>query len=430
MQGDSKKHIRKISFDILYDVFFDKKLLNVAIDEKFNSIKLDDADKSYVRYECAGVIEKIDEIDAVIKKFSKVKLEKLDRAVLLTLRIGIFELEFMDKVPSFATINELVDIVKTQSKAKGKVNSSFVNAILRNVDRDIKSDKTDKKDDLGQHKKSDYFTSKNCYFRIYNDAEEKVLAELDDKNIEYKPYDGAFTFNYAKVYKVNKYKDVLSLDNFRDGNILISDASSIYLTDKLAYFIKERNKKSDATISMMKLLDVCASPGGKILGLIDLIYDDFYYFYAEARDISESKILKICENINRLKVLDLNMLVKDASIYDELDKEKYDVVICDVPCSGLGVVEKKPDIKLNFTKEKMSTLINLQSKILDVSSKYVKPSGIISYSTCTTTYEENEDIVNKFLKANVDFEKIYEKRIDIGDENKADGFYMCFMKKL
>lgn len=418
----NNKNIRKVSFDILYDVFFGNKLLNNALNDKFSKIDLDENDKSFIKREVTGVIEKIDEIDELINKYSKVSTTKLDRDILVILRLAVYELNYMDKVPAFATINESVNIVK---KSKNSRLSGFVNAILRNIDRQEEKNTSD----------TEQVLDKNCYFRIYNDHEESVLKEMDGKNISYKKYDGALDFKYAKVYSVKKYKDILDLESFKNGDILIEDASSIFLTDKLAYYIKEREKelkKSQSTesISMMKLLDTCASPGGKILSLIDLIYGDYFYFYAEARDISEEKILKICENVNRLKVLDLNLNVKDATIHDELDDDKYDVVLLDVPCTGLGVIDKKPDIKLNYSEEKRDSLVEIQRKILDACKHYVKKGGILSYSTCTETKEENEANIQDFLSKNKDFEIVFEKRILRNDENKADGFYMCFMKRL
>lgn len=416
-----KINIRRISFEILYDVFFNEKLLNIAINDVFERNKLDDNDKAFIKRECTGTTEKLETIDKIIDKYSKIKTKNLDKEILTVLRFAIYELFYMDKVPPFATINEAVSIIK---KSKKNRLSGYVNAVLRNIERNKDNEDID-----------DNAIIKNCYFRIYNDNEKAVLEELDNKGIAYRKYDGALDFKYAKVYSANNYKSILSLDAFRNGDILIEDASSIYLTDKLAYFIKEREKeinsyRSSDTVSMMKLLDTCASPGGKILSLIDLIYDDYYYFYAEARDISKEKILKICENVNRLKVLDLNLLVKDASVHDELDDDKYDVVILDVPCTGLGVIDKKPDIKLNYSEKKRDSLVALQRKILDACKYYVKKGGIISYSTCTETKEENEDNIKYFLDKNSDFEIIFEKRISRNDENKADGFYMCFMKRL
>ena len=419
--ANNVKNIRIISFNILYEVLFNDKLLNKVIDEEFDREKLSENDKSFIKRECTGTIEKLQKIDEIIDKYSKVKTKKLDKNILIVLRLAIYELEFMDKVPAFATINEYVNIVK---HSKNSRLSGYINAVLRSIVRE------ENFDDRSLETKE-----KNCYFRIYNDHEDKVLKELNDKNVSYKKYDGALDFKYAKVYSVQKYKDIIELDSFKDGDILIEDASSIYMTDKLAFFIKEREKEvkkvsGKDTISMMKLLDSCSSPGGKILSLIDLIYDDYFYFYAEARDISEEKILKICENVNRLKVLDLNLNVKDATIHDELDDDKYDVVILDVPCTGLGVVNKKPDIKLKYSDEKRDSLVNIQRKILDANKHYIKKGGILSYSTCTTTREENEDNIKYFLSNNSDFEIIFEKRIELNDENNSDGFYMCFMRRV
>lgn len=420
--SNSNKNIRKVSFDILFEVFFCNRLLNLALNEKFEKIELDENDKSFIKREVTGVIEKIENIDELINKYSKVSTNKLDRDILVVLRLAVYELCYMDKVPAFATINEYVNIVK---KSKNSRLSGFVNAILRNIDR-----KESEKTSISSHS-----NDKNCYFRIYNDHEESVLKEMNKKNISYKSYDGSLEFRFAKVYSVNKYKDILDLDSFKNGDILIEDASSIFLTDRLAYYIKEREKEIKKSqerdsISMMKLLDVCASPGGKILSLIDLIYGDYFYFYAEARDISEEKIFKICENVNRLKVLDLNLNVKDATIHDGLDDDKYDVVLLDVPCTGLGVIDKKPDIKLNYSDEKKGSLVKIQRKILDACKHYVKKGGILSYSTCTETKEENEDNIDHFLSHNEDFEVVFEKKIKRNDENKADGFYMCFLKRM
>lgn len=417
---DAHKNIRKISFNTLYEVLFNDKLLNAVINENIEKEKLSDIDKSFIKRECTGVIEKINELDELIDKYSKIKVKKLDRNILMVLRIAIYELKYMDKVPPFATINESVNIIK---HSKNSRLSGYVNAVLRNIVRE---------EELNSENHS--IKEKNCYFRIYNNNEDLVLKEFTDKNISFKKYDGALDYKYAKVYSTDNYRDILESDSFKDGNILIEDASSIYMTDKLAFFIKERekeiNKNNDKdSISMMKLLDSCASPGGKILSLIDLIYDDYFYFYAEARDISKEKIFKICENVNRLKVLDLNLNIKDATIHDELDDDKYDVVILDVPCTGLGVVDKKPDIKLKYSDSKRDSLVEIQRKILEANKHYVKKSGILSYSTCTTTKEENEDNIKFFLSKNCDFEVIFEKQIYLNDENKSDGFYMCFMRR-
>lgn len=415
MQITKKSNVREYSYEILLGVFYNGELLNESINECFDNNDLNEKDKSYIRNECAGLIEKCDEIDSVIKKHLKNKNKKLDKELQLVLRLGCYELMYLDKVPTFATINECVNLIK---KTKLKSLSGFVNAVLRNISREIR--------DNG-NRNTHSLVSKRCYFRIYNDKESEVLKELDVKSIDYKLYDDALSFKYAKVYYANNYKDIIDTNSFKNGFIMISDASSIYLTDKLAELIKTKRIGFDS--KSIKLLDVCAAPGGKILGLIDLIHSDYIEICAEARDLSLDKINKIRENVDRLKVTGINLSTKDASVYDENEKEKYDLVICDVPCTGLGVVSKKPDIKLHFTKEKLDSLVSLQKKIISVSSKYLRTGGILSYSTCTTTQEENEDVIKEFIEDNKGFSKIFEKRIKVNDENMADGFYMCFLEK-
>ena len=403
------KNIRKVSFNILYEVFFNKKLLNDVINDSFKNDALDDTNKAFVKRECTGVIENIEYIDSIINKFSKIKSNKLDKNIIVILRLGIYEIKYMDSVPSYATINECVELVK---KSKNNRLAPFVNAVLRSVDRcEIKI--VDEK-------------TKHCYFRTYNNGDNIVLNELDNKNIDYKNYDGALTFESVKVYATSNYKEIIDLNSFKDGYILIEDASSIHLVDKLSECIR---KHIPINAKKVKILDTCSSPGGKILSLIDILKSSNIKYEALARDISESKIKKIEDNINRLKAENIKVEIKDATLYDKDDIDKYDLVILDVPCTGLGVIDKKPDIKLNYSDDKKFSLVKIQKNILNVSKDYVKIGGLLSYSTCTEAKEENEDNILEFLSNNKNFEKIYEKRIARNDENKCDGFYMCIMKK-
>lgn len=400
--------MRKISYKILYDVFWHKTLLNDAINKHFDDVPLTikDEDKAFIKREVTGVIEKLDEIDRKIDKFSKVKVKKLNKDVLTVLRLGVYEIGYMDKVPSYATVSECVDIIK---KSKNSRLSGYVNAVLREFDRsDIKTSTDDDK-------------IKNCYFRIYHDEEKKVLDELKSNGTDYKPYTGVFDFNEAKVYKVDKYKSIIDTDSFRDGLVLIEDASSIYMTERLSEFLLDS--------TCVKILDTCSAPGGKILGIVDFLKGRGIKVEADACDVSDAKVSKIKENIDRLKVDCIKTYVKDATIYDEKLSSAYDLVICDVPCTGLGVIDKKPDIKLNYSDDKRDALVEIQRKILSVSKCYVKNGGILSYSTCTETREENEDNIAYFLEHNKDFKMIYEKKIVRSDDNNADGFYMCFMRK-
>ena len=412
----SSKNVREYSFHILSEVFLNEKLLNNEIEKIFNSFDIKEEDKSFIKKECTGVIENLDNIDSIINKYSKLKTNKLKKDILIVFRLATYELLYMEKVPAYATINESVNIIKHK---KCKSLSGYVNATLKNIANNEKSNKNE----------NDYLknTVKYCYFKTLDGRDYKVTKELKDKKIDFYKYNGNLDFKYSNVYYIDKYKSILETNSFKDGFLIIQDASSAFLIDKLYDFIIKFYSDFNREI---KVLDVCSAPGGKIISLHKLVIKNYKNYYFEARDISIDKINKIKENLKRLKIDDIKLEVKDASKYDEKDHECYDIVLCDVPCSGLGVVNKKPDILLKTNDDKIKSLSVIQKSILETSKKYVKKGGILSYSTCTITREENQDITIDFLHDNVNFEKIFEKQIEINDDSIADGFYMCFMRKV
>ena len=412
----SSKNVREYSFHILSEVFLNEKLLNNEIEKIFNSFDTKEEDKSFIKKECTGVIENLDNIDSIINKYSKLKTNKLKKDILIVFRLATYELLYMEKVPAYATINESVNIIK---RKKCKSLSGYVNATLKNIANNEKSNKNE--NDCLKN------TVKYCYFKTLNEKDDKVTKELKDKKINFYKYNGNLDFKYSNVYYIDKYKSILETNSFKDGFLIIQDASSAFLIDKLYDFIIKFYSDFNREI---KVLDVCSAPGGKIISLYKLVIKNYKNFYFEARDISIDKINKIKENFKRLKIDDIKLEVKDASKYDEKDHECYDIVLCDVPCSGLGVVNKKPDILLKTNDDKIKSLSIIQKSILETSKKYVKKGGILSYSTCTITREENQDITIDFLHDNVNFEKIFEKQIEINDDSIADGFYMCFMRKV
>lgn len=408
----SVKNVRNYSFDILYNIFYNDKLLTNQINETIYSNDFNDEDISFIKKECTGVIENLENIDSIINKYSKVKTYKLKKDILIVFRMSIYEILYMDKVPEYATINESVNIIKN---TKYKDLSGYVNATLKNIVKNETDNTIVKSDKI-----------KYCYFKILNDYLDEVIDELTRLNINFYNYDGCLQFRYTHIYYTNKYKNILDTDSFKNGKIIIQDASSAYLVDCLYDYIQTNYKNNSKRI---KILDTCSSPGGKIFSLYCLMKNNYNDCYFEARDISTEKINKIKENMLRLKINNINIKISDATKYNDEDFEKFDIVICDVPCSGIGVINKKPDIKLRINENKIKSLQKIQKSIIDVSKQYLKPRGILSYSTCTETKDENEDNILSFLKNNSNFNKIYEKRIESFDENKSDGFYMCIMKK-
>jgi 16S rRNA (cytosine967-C5)-methyltransferase len=190
-----------------------------------------------------------------------------------------------------------------------------------------------------------------------------------------------------------------------------------------------------------KILDICAAPGGKTTHLAQLSNDNASII---ALELHEHRCKLIRELCNRLGINSIGVEQKDATIFDENLTEKFDKIIVDVPCSGLGVIRKKPDIKWNTTEEDVNNLTDVQYKILLNASKYLKVGGSLVYSTCTNVYDENEGVINKFLAENNQFkiakidnipeefaQYVYnEGMLDLSpDKNGCDGFFICKLLK-
>lgn len=172
------------------------------------------------------------------------------------------------------------------------------------------------------------------------------------------------------------------------------------------------------------VLDVCAAPGGKSVHMAQLLAGTGM---VEARDLTEYKAEMIRENAERCRISNLRVKVWDALIFDESMEQQADVVIADLPCSGLGVIGTKTDIKYKISEEKIHSLCELQSRILDVVHRYVKPQGILMYSTCTMTPEENDIQVSQFLLRHPEYTLLSQRQL-LPDEG-CDGFFIAKLQK-
>ena len=174
------------------------------------------------------------------------------------------------------------------------------------------------------------------------------------------------------------------------------------------------------------MLDVCAAPGGKAIHIAELLNGTGH---VEARDLTEYKVALIRDNIERSGLTNINAVCQDAAIYDPHKKGTADIVIADLPCSGLGVLGKKPDLRYKMNEKTEADLVELQKKILSVVKDYVKPGGKLLYSTCTIHREENEGNVEWFLKEYPEFELVKEKQM-IPGRDAGDGFYIAILKRV
>ena len=208
------------------------------------------------------------------------------------------------------------------------------------------------------------------------------------------------------------YEALDEIEEFENGLLYVQDTASMLAVEMAA------PKPGDTVI------DVCAAPGGKSVYAARMIGETGH---VESRDLTEYKVAMIEDNIERCQLSNMTAKVWDATEFDASAEEKADVVIADLPCSGLGVIGTKTDIKYNASEEKIQELAALQQEILQVVCRYVKPDGTLLYSTCTMTKEENEENVHKFLETHTEFE--LEQMRQCFPYEGCDGFFMAKMHR-
>ncbi len=412
-----EKTEREISFSILDEIYNNDGYSNIVI----NSYLKDETDKrkeNLVRQIVYGVLENNIYIDYVISKASNIKMKKIHPNILIILRMGIYQLLFMDNVPSRAAINENVNLVKKHGH-RGSV--GFVNGVLRNIDRNREKFMViDEKNHVTRisiqysHPKwmvkrwidehGVEFTEKLCEknnetpkmnIRVNNlkTSKNKLKLSLRDKGfiVEEGKY-GVDSLIIDNPSKINE------LDEFKKGDFIIQDESSSLVGQIM-------DPKPGSTI-----IDLCSAPGGKSTHLAEKMNNTGKVI---AKDIHEHKIKLIDENASRLGIDIIEAKISDALKIDDSLIDKGDYVLVDAPCSGLGLIRRKPEIKINKKEKDIENLSKLQIKILNNAKNYVKIGGILLYSTCTIERQENIDLIQRFLKENPNF-----KLVNIKDKIK------------
>lgn len=401
---------REVILNILIDINIDNAYSNHSINKHLKQ-KQNIKDENLIREIVYGVIENLSYIDYIIAQSSKIKIKKIQPVVLQILRMGVYQIAFMDKIPDRAAVNEAVNL----SKKRGhKGVSGFVNGVLRNISRNkAEFMKISEKDEIEylsiqySHPKwmvkswiEEYgyeFTEKLC---SENNSKAKLNIRVNTNKIaleelvERLSSQGYTTYRtpYAKDgLIVEKPSRITEIDEFKLGLFTIQDESSM-LVGQIA------NPKENSIV-----LDLCSAPGGKSTHIAQLMNNKGRVI---SRDIYEHKLKLVRENANRLNLSIIETESFDALKLDESLIEQVDYCLVDPPCSGLGIIRRSPEIKWNRKKEDMDKLNKLQRKILDNSKEYIKPGGIIIYSTCTFGGKENLDIINEFLDKNNEFKLV------------------------
>lgn len=409
---------REIVLDSLIEILDKNQFSHVvekAVLDKYDY--LDSKQKAFIKRMCEGTIEKLILIDDVINSYSKVKVNKQKPVIRGILRLSVYQILFMDKVPDSAVCNEAV---KLSGKRGFKSLSGFVNGVLRNISRDkdkIDTDSDNMPEWIKNHLIDSYGEERARTIIEDINKEHPVTIRIRDNSSVTKDDGLTAAEGYDDVYLLTKGISPADIRGYDEGRFTVQDVASIEAVKKAEI------KKGDL------VLDVCAAPGGKSILAYDLGAKVI------SRDISDYKVSLIDENIRRCKVNTstrndsyIVTQVHDATIKDESLTDKVDVLIADLPCSGLGVMGRKSDIKYKTRKEDLETLPVLQKQIIDVITGYVKKGGVLMYSTCTMNPAENEEQV-KYIIDKYPFKVEYEKQFLPGID-KTDGFYIARLRRM
>lgn len=370
-----------------------------------------------------GTIERMLTLDYVIDQFSKTKVKKMKPLIRELMRLSVYQIMYMDSVPDAAVCNEAVKLARKRGFSGL---SGFVNGVLRSVARGWK--------DVTFQNESVRYSVPEWIIDGWNadygrDVTEKMLEafmqpakitvrtntqkctpeELKDRlSQEGVTVEAIEGISYA--FALSGFDYLAGLGSFQDGWFYVQDISSMTVAHAAD------PKKGDY------IIDVCAAPGGKSSHLAELLDGSGM---VEARDLTEYKVGLIEENILRHDLHNMKAVQQDATLFDEASVEKADILICDLPCSGLGVIGRKSDIRYKMTAEKAHDLAVLQQVMLDTVWKYVKRGGKLIYSTCTIHKEENEDNVAAFLQKHPQFTLVEQRQIF--PMEGSDGFFVAKM---
>ena len=398
---------REIVLGLLMDITEHDVYSHIALGNVLSKYQyLDKKERAFITRVTEGTLEHLIELDYILSQFSKVKVKKMKPVIRNILRSAVYQLKYMDSVPDSAVCNEAVKLAVKKGFAPLK---GFVNGVLRSAARGI--DAVEYPSGLVEALSVRYsmpewilkmwleeYGRETVEMMLADFQKEKPLtircnisrcqpAELEAR-LEKEGVQAVGHPYLSYACRITGYDYLGDLESFREGLFAVQDVSSM-LVGEIA-----DPKPGDY------IIDVCAAPGGKSIHLADRLAGTGH---VEARDLTEYKTALIRENIDRMGMKNITAVQMDASVQDASSVSKADIVIADLPCSGLGVLGKKTDLKYRVTEKQLEDLVRLQRSILDVVCGYVKPGGVLIYSTCTINRAENQENVKWFLAEHPDF---------------------------
>ncbi|WP_270232113.1 16S rRNA (cytosine(967)-C(5))-methyltransferase RsmB [Lactococcus formosensis] len=418
---------RQVALDVLNDIFGNDAYANIALDRTLREVELSDLDRNFVTALVYGVVSKEKLLEWYLEPFFKKQPKPWAKMLLI---MTIYQILFMDKVPTSAAVDEAVKIAKRKD---GQQAGNFINAVLRNF---MRSERRNGEPKTWEIKYSMPKLLLDKMVRQFGGKRTGMMLESLEKpsKASLRIIDPQVTVpdtvpsELSPVGRVADHGNFAHSQAFIEGKITIQDETSQLVAPQLELTGSER------------VLDACAAPGGKTTHIAQYLDDG----HVTACDLYDHKLKLIEDNAERQRVWEKITTVKaDATQLAErfADEEDFDRILVDAPCSGIGLIRRKPDIRYRKESSDFLNLQGIQLKILDSASKKLKKNGIMVYSTCTIFDEENFEVVNKFLETHPEFEQVeisHEKE-DIITEGcifitpemyHTDGFFIAKFRKL
>lgn len=433
------KSARETAYDLLIKME-GGAFSNLALDGALSSSDMSERDRNFTSRLFIGVIERKLTLDHIISAYSRIHFKKLDVQTVIILRIGLYQILYMDGVPERAAVNESAELAKKTGNYKS---AGFINGILRSFIRNGK--------DL--RLPADKFGRLSATYSCGAELIKKWLSEYDEEDVLSLlnfPFEESLSYIRANIRRIKPealaeklVESGISAEvhNFVPGCLTVKnlgDPRQSELFNKGFFHVQDLSSQlccmalapEDGDI----ILDICAAPGGKAFTLSQMADCRI-----TARDIREKRVGLIRKGAERLGISKIDCSAGDAAVFDG-NLGLFDKVLCDAPCSGFGVIRSKPEIKYAGLDE-IKHLPELQRKILETAAGYVKKGGTLVYSTCTVNRDENDRVIDGFLSERPDFigESFLEhlgspfggyKATVFPRHFKSDGFFISKIKRI
>lgn len=438
MANDWKKVARGQTLMILEDVFSEGAYSNIALNQQLKTSHLSEQDKGLVTEIVYGTVSRKMTLEWILSHYIEDR-DKLEPWVYYLLMLSLYQLQFLNKIPAHAVVNSAVEIAKNRGHKKGA--DKLINAVLRRLSTEKLPDPSTIKrinkrysiqyslpvwlvkkliDQYGEERAVKIFKS------LYVRNKASVRVANPDKLEEIAVATGAAKSPLSAVGLIKPSGVFAATDFFKNGDLTIQDETSQLVAPTLDIQGEDN------------ILDACAAPGGKTVHMASYLKTGT----VTALDLYDHKLTLIEDNAKRLGVADKVITKKlDASqVHKHFASTSFDKILVDAPCSGIGLIRRKPDIKYNKNLQDFNGLQDIQLKILDSVCQTLRKGGIITYSTCTIVAEENQEVIKKFLETHADFEQVlltHEKTDIVVDgclaitpeQYGTDGFFIAQLRR-